>query len=128
MSLRSPLGRARGLGSAKDGVSHWWWQRLTAAALIPLTLWFVASVALLSGAGHEEVTAWIATPYVAVLLSIYLAVLFHHSQLGLQVVIEDYVHLEWLKLASIVLVKFVHVLLAAASIFAVLRIALGSPA
>lgn len=126
MSLRSPLSRARGLGSAKDGVHHWVWQRLTAVALIPLTLWFVASLAYMTSADHATMTAWIARPYVAVLLSVYLATLLHHSQLGLQVVVEDYIHTRWVNLSSLLLIKFAHVLLAAASIFAVLRIALGS--
>ncbi len=126
MSLRSPLSRARGLGSAKDGVSHWVWQRLTALALIPLTFWFVASVVVYINADYTAMKAWVATPYVAVLLSLYLATLFHHSQLGLQVVIEDYVHTKWVNLSLLVLIKFSHVLLAAAGIFAVLKIALGT--
>jgi len=126
MSLRSPLSRARGLGSAKDGVHHWVWQRLTAVALIPLTLWFVASLAYMTSTDHAALTTWIARPYVAVLLSVYLASLLHHSQLGLQVVVEDYIHTRWLNLSALLLIKFAHVLLAAASIFAVLRIALGS--
>jgi succinate dehydrogenase / fumarate reductase membrane anchor subunit len=128
MSLRSPLSRARGLGSAKDGVNHWVWQRLTALALVPLTFWFVASVAFYISADYAAMQAWVATPYVAVLLSLYLATLFHHSQLGLQVVIEDYVHTKWINLSLLLLVKFSHVLLAATGIFAVLKIALGSPA
>ena len=125
MSLRSPLSRARGLGSAKEGVGHWWWQRLTAIALVPLTLWFAYGVVLHAGGGYEEVRAWIASPVVAIGLAVFLAALFHHSQLGIQVVIEDYVANEGLKLGSIVLVKFAHVLLAAAAIFAVLKIALA---
>jgi succinate dehydrogenase / fumarate reductase membrane anchor subunit len=128
MSLRSPLSQARGLGSAKEGVHHWVWQRITAVALIPLTLWFAGSLVGLSGAGYEDVVAWIQSPVVAVLLVVYLATLLHHSQLGVQVVVEDYVHSEWLKISTLLLVKFAHVLLAAASIFAVLKVALGSPA
>jgi succinate dehydrogenase / fumarate reductase membrane anchor subunit len=128
MSLRSSLSRARGLGSAKDGVPHWIWQRLTAVALVPLTFWFVVAVVANAGADYGGVRAWVATPHVAVLLSVYLATLFHHSQLGLQVVIEDYVHTRWINLGALLLVKFSHVLLAAAGIFAVLKIALGSPA
>ena len=128
MSLRSPLSRARGLGSAKTGVHHWVWQRLTALALIPLTLWFVYSLTGLTGAPYEVVTEWISTPAVAVALVVYLAALFHHSQLGVQVVIEDYVHAEWLKITSLVLMKFAHVVFAAAAIFAVLKIALGGAA
>jgi succinate dehydrogenase / fumarate reductase membrane anchor subunit len=123
MGLRSDLGRVRGLGSAKDGTSHWWAQRLTAIALIPLTLWFVASVISLTGADVLAVKAWIASPLVAVLLIVLIAATFHHAQLGVQVVIEDYVHAEWLKITSIVLVKFAAVLLAAIAAFAVLKIA-----
>lgn len=125
MSLRSPLSQARGLGSAKEGVEHWWWQRLTAVALVPLTLWFVFSVACLAGAGRETVLAWVASPLNAVGLILFLVALFHHSQLGLQVVVEDYVHAEFLKISSLVLIKFAHVALAAAAIFSVLKISLG---
>ncbi len=124
MMLRTPLARARGLGSAKDGVAHWWWQRLTSLALVPLSLWFVVSVVPLAGADHAAVAAWMASPWVAVLLVLFVGVLFHHLQLGLQVVLEDYVHLEWLKLTSLIAMKFVAVVLAAAGIFAVLRVAL----
>jgi succinate dehydrogenase / fumarate reductase membrane anchor subunit len=123
MSLRTDLGKARGLGSAKDGVQHWWAQRLTALALIPLVLWFVASVAGLTGADIAPVRAWIAQPVTAVLLLLLIAATFHHMQLGLQVVIEDYVHTECLKVIGIVLVKFAAVLLAAAAGFSVLKIA-----
>jgi succinate dehydrogenase / fumarate reductase membrane anchor subunit len=123
MSLRTDLGKVRGLGSAKDGTRHWWAQRLTAIALVPLVLWFVASVAGLSGADIGPVRAWIAQPVTAILLVVLIGVTFHHMQLGLQVVIEDYVHTEWLKIAGIILVKFAAVLLAAASAFSVLKIA-----
>lgn len=126
MSLRSPLSRARGLGSAKEGTSHWWWQRLTAVALIPFTLWFAYGIAVHAGDGYEAVREWVACPVTAIGLAIFLGALFHHSQLGLQVVIEDYVSSEALKLTSLVLIKFIHVVLAAAAIFAVLKIALGS--
>jgi succinate dehydrogenase / fumarate reductase membrane anchor subunit len=123
MSLRTDLGRVRGLGSAKEGVAHWWAQRLTAIALVPLLLWFVGSVVELAGADIVAVESWVADPVVAVLLVLLLGTGFHHAQLGLQVVIEDYVHCEGLRLFSIVLVKFLAVALAASAIFAVLRIA-----
>ena len=123
MSLRTDLGKVRGLGSAKEGAHHWWSQRLTAVALVPLVLWFVASVAGLAGADIGPVRAWIAQPVTAVLLVLLIGVTFHHMQLGMQVVIEDYVHTEWLKITGIVLVKFAAVVLAAASAFAVLKIA-----
>jgi succinate dehydrogenase / fumarate reductase, membrane anchor subunit len=122
-SLRSDLARVRGLGSAKNGTAHWWAQRLTALALVPLTLWFAASVVALAGADLATVRAWIAQPISAVLLVILIAATFHHAQLGMQVVIEDYVHSEWLKLTAIVAIKFAAVLLGALAAFSVLRIA-----
>ena len=123
MSLRTDLGRVRGLGSAKEGAAHWWAQRMTAIALIPLMLWLVGSIVELAGADIVAVESWIADPVVAVLLVLLLGTAFHHAQLGLRVVIEDYVHSEGYKIFSIVLVKFAAIALAASSIFAVLKIA-----
>ena len=123
--VRTPLGRVRGLGSAKEGVQHWWVQRLTAVALVPLSLWFIYSMIGLTGAEHRVVVAWFSHPLNAVLMIVLIATTFHHAQLGIQVVIEDFVHHEGRKLASIVAVKFLAVLLAAGAIFGVLRIALG---
>ncbi|MEK6805566.1 MAG: succinate dehydrogenase, hydrophobic membrane anchor protein [Pseudomonadota bacterium] len=125
MSLRSPLGHARGLGSAKTGAHHFWMQRLSAVALVPLTLWFVFSVAQLSGASYTGVLHWVREPVSAVALVLFLTALLYHSMLGVQVVIEDYVHHEGVKLTSLVLSKFAHLTVAAASIFAVLKVALG---
>jgi len=124
MSLRSPLSRARGLGSAKDGVHHFWVQRVSAIALIPLTLWFVFSVARLAGGDYQAVQHWVSAPAVAVTLVLFLLTMLYHSALGVQVVIEDYVHHEGLKLASLMGQKFLHAVVAAASVFAVLKIAL----
>lgn len=123
MELRGDLGKVRGLGSAKDGVAHWWAQRVTAVALVPLVLWFVAAVASLAGADLAAVRGWIASPVSAVLLVVLIVAVFHHAQLGLQVVIEDYVHSEGLKVAGIMSVKFAAILLAVSAIFAVLKIA-----
>jgi len=125
MPLRSDLGRVRGLGSAKEGVAHWWAQRVTAVALVPLSLWLVGSLAALAGAEVAAVRGWIASPVVAITLVLLIGVTMHHMQLGMQVVIEDYVHTEWAKVSGIVLVKFAAVVLAAAGIFAVLKIALA---
>ena len=122
---RSDLGRARGLGSAKDGVHHWWMQRLTALALIPLVLWLVASIVARIGAPHGEVVAWIGSPVTVVLLVLLLAATFHHAQLGLQVVVEDYVHHEAAKIVLLVLIKGLAFVLALAGILAVLFIAFG---
>jgi succinate dehydrogenase / fumarate reductase membrane anchor subunit len=124
--LRTPLARARGLGSAREGVHHWWAQRLTAIALIPLVVWFAISLVMMSGADYGAVRAWIGSPVVMVLLILTIAVGLHHGQLGLQVVIEDYVHGDGSKLALIVAVRFVAVLFGLAAIVAVLRIGFGS--
>lgn len=125
MSLRSPLSRARGLGSAKDGVHHFWVQRVSAVALVPLTLWFVFSVARLAGGDFYAVRHWISAPSVAVVLVLFLATALYHSALGVQVVVEDYVGNEGLKIAVNLLQKFAHAAVAAASIFAVLKLALA---
>jgi succinate dehydrogenase / fumarate reductase membrane anchor subunit len=124
-NLRSPLSQARGLGSAKDGVHHWWVQRLTALALIPLSLWFVFSIARWHIADYPTMKAWLQNPYVAIALALYFIAAFYHSALGVQVVIEDYVSTEWLKIGSIVLMKLAHFVFGAAAIFAVLKIAFG---
>jgi succinate dehydrogenase / fumarate reductase, membrane anchor subunit len=121
--LRSPLGRVMGLGSAKEGVAHWWAQRLTAVALIPLLLWFVIEVIRLTGAPRAAVVAWLHGPFAAITTVLLLLAVFYHMALGVQVVIEDYVHSEWSKITLLVLNKFVAFALAAAGIFAVLRIA-----
>jgi succinate dehydrogenase / fumarate reductase membrane anchor subunit len=122
-SLRSPLGRVRGLGSAKGGTHHWWMQRVTSAALLPLTLWFVLSVASLAGAGHAATVAWIARPWNAVLLLLTIGITFHHLAAGVQVIIEDYANQEWVKVAAILGVKAICWVLALAAMLAVLRIA-----
>ncbi len=126
MSLRTPVARARGLGSAKDGLHHWWAQRVSAVALIPLTIWFVASIVALAGADHAAVSAWIGNPIVAVLLVLLVAAALYHAQLGMQVVYEDYIHTHWLKITADVGTKLLSLLLAVATIFAVLKIALGA--
>ncbi|RMF11888.1 MAG: succinate dehydrogenase, hydrophobic membrane anchor protein [Alphaproteobacteria bacterium] len=126
MSMRTPLGRVRGLGSARNGTHHWWLQRVTAVALVPLTVWFVASIVGLVGADYETVTLWVAQPLVAVLLILFLLTGFYHLKLGLQVVVEDYVHHEGAKVATQMLITFGCFLVGALSIFAVLKIAFTS--
>ena len=122
-TLRSPLGRVRGLGSARSGTRHWWHQRVTSALLLPLTLWFALSAALLAGAPHAETVAWIARPHNAVLLLATIGLSFHHFAAGMQVILEDYVNQEWLRMGAILAVKTISALLALASALAVLRIA-----
>lgn len=123
--LRSPLNRARGLGSAKSGVHHFWMQRLTAVALIPLVIWFAVSLVMLSGADYGMARAWLGSPFVMVLLILTICVGLYHGQLGMQVVIEDYVHNEGVKLALIVAVKFIAVFFGLAAIVASMRIGFG---
>ena len=123
--LRSPLARVRGLGSAKEGTHHWWAQRLTALALIPLTIWFVVSLIAHTGADHATAAAWIGSLWPAALLILTVVLTFHHGQLGLQVVIEDYVHNEALKIAGILAVKGLALLLSVVAIAAIARIAIG---
>jgi len=123
--LRSPLNRARGLGSAKSGVHHFWVQRLTALALIPLVIWFAISLVTMSGADYGMVRTWIGSPVAMVLLILTIVIGLHHGQLGLQVVIEDYVHNDGAKLALIVAVKFIAVLFGLAAVVAIMRIGFG---
>jgi succinate dehydrogenase membrane anchor subunit len=121
--MRSPLSRARGLGSAREGVEHWWMQRVTAAALIPLTLWFVASLIALTGSDYNAFIAWLKAPFVAILMVLLLIALFHHMALGLRVVVEDYVHSDRAKIPTVVAIRLVCFALAVVGIFATLRIA-----
>lgn len=125
--MRTPLVRARELGSARHGVGHWWTQRLTAIALIPLTMWFVWLVLRLPRLDYAGAHDLVANPINALLLIVFTATMFWHGQLGLQVVIEDYVHTRWLEITLLVLVKFLAVLGALACTLAVLSIWLGVP-
>ena len=125
MEFRSQLGRVRGLGASHEGVHHFWMQRVTGVALIPLVLWFVFAATSMVGADLETFKTWVGTHYNPVLLILLILAMFHHAQLGLQVVLEDYVHTEWLKIASIAIVKFAAIGLAVASIFSIVKIALG---
>ena len=123
--LRNPLKHARGLGSAQSGVGHWWTQRVTAAALILLGLWFVVTVLCLLHADYATAKAAVAKPWNALLLILFIVTMFWHAVLGLQVVVEDYVHTRWKEVALLVAIKFLAVLCALAGVLAVLRIALG---
>jgi succinate dehydrogenase / fumarate reductase membrane anchor subunit len=127
MSLRSPLGKVLGTGSAKEGVHHWWSQRLTSIALVPLTVWFVVSLLSLGSFEHIAVITWMAHSWTALLLVLFILVATWHSQLGVRVVIEDYVH-GGSKTLTLVLITFIHAVVAAAGIFAVLKVAFGGAA
>ncbi|CAD7381698.1 succinate dehydrogenase, hydrophobic membrane anchor protein [Xanthomonas prunicola] len=122
---RTPLKNVRGLGAAKTGTEHFVMQRLTATALVVLAIWFVAFVLSLLGSDYMTAVAAVSKPWNAVLLVGFLVAMFWHAQLGLQVVLEDYIHNSLLALALQTTVKFVAVLGAIVSIFAVARIALG---
>ena len=123
--LRAPLTRVRGLGSAKDGTHHWWMQRVTAIALVPLVVWFVASILSLVGADHAAATAWLRGPLPALLMVLFLATGFFHLMLGMQVVIEDYVGEGWMRIATLLVWKFACIAVGLASILATLRITFG---
>jgi len=126
MSLRSPLGRVLGLGTAKDGTSHWWGQRVSAIALLFLGLWFAWVIAITPDFSHAAVVAEIGRPINSILLLLLTVTLAYHSYLGIQVVIEDYVHAPAVKLVSLLLSRFAHVLLAVAAVYAILKIGLGT--
>jgi len=126
MSLRTPLGRVLGLGSAKDGTGHFWSQRVSGIALVMLGLWLVASLSSLSLSDHAAVAAFMSTPLNGVLLVLLSFTVTYHSYLGVQVVIEDYIHTAGLKMASLLVSRFAHIFLAAVSIFAILRIGLSA--
>ena len=124
--VRNPLKRARGLGSAQFGVSHWWTQRITAVGLVVLVLWFVVLALGLLHADYATARAAVAKPWNAVLLIAFLVSALWHAVLGLQVVIEDYVHTRWKEIVLLVAIKFLAVLSVLAGTLAVLRIALGA--
>jgi succinate dehydrogenase / fumarate reductase membrane anchor subunit len=122
MNYQTPLARARGLGAAREGSRGWWRQRVTAIALIPLGLWFAVSAALLPGTDYAAFVRWLTSPWNSILLISMMIASFYHAMLGMQVVIEDYVHSDWLKLISILAMKLVLAFLALTAFFALLRI------
>jgi len=124
--LRSPLAKAKGLGASGDASYHFWLQRLTALALIPLTIWFCFSVALLSEASYSGVLAWFASPFNAVMMIVIVLVSFQHAHLGLQIVIEDYVSSYRYRLIAILAVKFISYFMMALGVYSIIKLALGS--
>jgi succinate dehydrogenase / fumarate reductase membrane anchor subunit len=125
MRYRSPLGAVLGFGSAKNGTDHWWHQRLTAVALVPLVLWFLFALLGLDSFEYEVVRAWVGAPINAALIVLLLISMLYHSKLGLQVVVEDYVHSHGLKVATLILIQFVHIALAVVAILSVLTVSVG---
>ena len=124
-SLRSPLGAVSGLGSAKGGAHHWWLQRLTSIALVPLSIWFTVSILALPSMDRATVITWMAQSWTALLLIVLVLVATYHSQLGVRVVVEDYIHTTGMKTLTLVTVTFAHALLAVAGVFAILKVAFG---
>jgi len=125
MKYRTPISRARGLGSDNDGLGHWWLQRLTAIGLIPLVMWFVISVISVAGQSHAQVVAWLSSTLNASLLSIFLVTSLYHANLGLQAVYEDYVQARWLQFSARILTGFVAVFLGVIGVFTLLRLTFG---
>jgi len=125
MKYRTPLSIARGLGSSKDGLGHWWMQRLTAIALVPLVLWFVVSIIALAEQDRAHVLTWLQSPFHGVVLSIFLVTALYHANLGLQAIFEDYIQARWLQLSSRIAADFAAVFLGFAGVFALLRLAIG---
>lgn len=123
-AIQSPLGRARGLGSAKEGTDHWFAQRITAIANLPLMIWLIYSVVSLQGASHYEFTSWLSQPINAILMILTIISVFYHAKLGAQVVTEDYIHCEAMKTVKLIGQKLAFYGLAIACIFSVLKIAL----
>lgn len=125
MSLKSPLGRVRGLGSAGGGTGHWWGQRVSAALLVPLALWFLVSLLGMSALDYYTLDAWLAQPLHAVLVILLVLALVYHSCLGIEVIAQDYIHAKGL-LAAVIGISYVaHLVLAIAGVFAVVVVAVG---
>jgi succinate dehydrogenase / fumarate reductase membrane anchor subunit len=126
--MGSPIGRVRGLGSARSGARHWWTERLTSIATLVLFLWLLVSLVRLPALDHSSVSAWLQDPLAAVPMLLLIAATFWHLKLGLQVIVEDYVHTEGTKLFSILLLNFFVVGAAALAAFAVLKMAFAGAA
>ena len=122
--MKTHLARVRGLGSAKEGSHHWWMQRLTAIALIPLTVWFAISIISIVGADHAAVVNWFSSPVISIFMILFVSTMVYHSTLGVQVVIEDYIHKERWKFGLLIALKFFGITLGVVAVFSILKLAL----
>lgn len=127
-SLRSPLSKVLGSGSAKDGTGHFWSQRVSAIGIVLLALWFLASMPGFDGADRGELIQWMSMPMNSVLLMLLAIATGWHSNLGIQIIIEDYVHGQFSKVVALIISRFAHLLVVATAIFAILKIATGGAA
>ena len=127
MSIQTPLARIRYLGSAKEGSNHWWWQRLTALLLVPLSLWFVASIwwLVIGGATYDAFQDWLSGPVATILMLLFVGAMFYHLKLGLQTVIEDYVHNKAVKWTFMVTITLGCLIGAVAAIYSTIAVAFG---
>lgn len=124
--MKTPTKRVRGLGAAKEGVDHFWHQRLTAVALIPLVVWFLASLVAHAGASYEEMRGYLAQPLTAVLMILLLLAGFYHMKLGVQVVIEDYIRKDSTKVALLILNNFAAIAIGLACVYSVIRVSVSA--
>ena len=122
--MKTHLARVRGLGSAKEGSHHWWMQRLTAIALIQLTVWFAISIIGIVGADHAAVVEWFSSPVISIFMILFVSTMVYHSTLGVQVVIEDYIHKESWKFGLLIALKFFGITLGVVAVFSILKLAL----
>lgn len=120
-STRTPRAQARGLGAAKHGAGHWWAQRVTAVALVPLTAWFTISLVMLVGRDHGAFVAWLQAPHNTILATAFVVAVFHHMALGLQVVVEDYVHRDRTRVTALMLVQIGCAAFALTGVVSILR-------
>ena len=123
-TMKTHLARVRGLGAAKEGAHHWWMQRLTAIALIPLTVWFAISIIGIVGADHAAVVNWFSSPVISIFMILFVSTMVYHSTLGVQVVIEDYIHKERWKFGLLIALKFLGITLGVVAGFSILKLAL----
>ncbi len=123
MQHRTDIKNARNLGSAKSGYHHWWMQRMTAVALVPLTIWFMLMVANHTQSSFTSVQIWMSHPVNAILLSLLVVISFYHAAIGLQVVIEDYIHNAIVKIIAILSINFIAILSVSLSLWSILRVA-----